>query len=152
MKNLNNMSKEELIEEVKRLKKSNHLLLEKEIEITNNALDAQLDSFFVFDPKNGKALRWNKRFSEVSGYSDKEISELKAPDSYYSPEDLKKANIFIEKVKYYFFLFLMCKRISLFIVIKKPPLSSKSIIWKVSPFKNIVKIKIISSLFYKSVR
>jgi PAS domain S-box-containing protein len=63
----------------------------KEKEFTDVAIDAQRDTFFVFNPATKKAIRWNKAFNLVSGYSDREISELKAPNSYYSPEDLKKA-------------------------------------------------------------
>jgi len=29
------------------------------------ALDAQRDTFFVFDPSTGKAIRWNKSFREI---------------------------------------------------------------------------------------
>jgi CheY-like chemotaxis protein len=65
--------------------------LREEMEFTEKAIDAQIDTFFVFDPVTGKAIRWNKRFREVSGYTDEEITDLKAPVSYYSPEDLEKA-------------------------------------------------------------
>jgi PAS domain S-box-containing protein len=72
--------------------KKAELLLRHEKEFTETALNSQRDTFFVFNPATGKAIRWNKAFSLVSGYSDKEISQLKAPDSYYSPEDLEKAS------------------------------------------------------------
>ena len=58
---------------------------------TKTALNAQMDTFFVFNPVNGKAIRWNNAFNEISGYTDKEILSMKAPDSYYSKEDLIKA-------------------------------------------------------------
>ncbi|MDH4099680.1 MAG: PAS domain S-box protein [Nitrospirota bacterium] len=58
---------------------------------TEIALDSQLDTFFVFEPATGKAIRWNEAFRTLSGYSDEEISSQKAPDSYYSQDDLKKA-------------------------------------------------------------
>ncbi|MCZ7402801.1 MAG: PAS domain S-box protein [Candidatus Methanoperedens sp.] len=63
----------------------------KEKEFTEIALDSQLDTFFVFDPFNHKAIRWNKTFRDITGYTDEEIASLKAPDSYYSPQDLEKA-------------------------------------------------------------
>jgi len=63
----------------------------KEKAFTDTALNAQRDTFFVFDPYTGKAVRWNKAFREVTGYSDEEISSMKAPESYYSEEDLKRA-------------------------------------------------------------
>ena len=73
-----------------KLKKSNEeVALAK--EFIDNALDAQKDTFFLFDPAAGKAIRWNKAFREISGYSDDEIAELPAPTHYYGPEDLEKA-------------------------------------------------------------
>ncbi len=60
--------------------------------LIRRSIDALDDTYFLFDPANGKALRWNRRFREISGYSDAEIAELKAPESYYSPEDLVKAS------------------------------------------------------------
>ena len=72
--------------------------LRAEIEFTRAALDAQLDTFFVFEPGTGKAVRWNRTFRKVSGYTDEEIGELPAPDSYYSPEDLERAESFIAEV------------------------------------------------------
>jgi PAS domain S-box-containing protein len=64
-------------------------------QFTDTALDAQLDTFFLFDPQAGRALRWNQAFTRLSGYSDAEISELPAPASYYSPEDLERAADFV---------------------------------------------------------
>lgn len=73
--------------------------LKAEKEFTDTALDAQVDTFFVFDPKTGKAIRWNKSFNRISGYSDDEIRSMKAPESYYSKDDLKKATVAIENVR-----------------------------------------------------
>jgi len=61
-------------------------------EFIDNAINAQIDTFFVFNPKTGKAIRWNENFSKVSGYTDEEISAMKAPDSYYDEDDVEKAN------------------------------------------------------------
>ncbi len=72
--------------------------LRKEKEFTDTSLDTQLDTFFLFDPETGKALRWNKAFRDISGYSDKEIAKMPAPVSYYSTEDLGKATPFVENV------------------------------------------------------
>ncbi len=69
-----------------------------EQDFTNAALDAQQDTFFLFEPATGKAIRWNQAFREISGYSDEEIATLPAPSSYYSPEDLEKAGRFIQSV------------------------------------------------------
>ncbi len=72
--------------------------LREEKEFTEKAIDAQMDTFFVFDFTTGKAVRWNKRFREISGYTDEEIASMKAPDAYYSQEDLEKAADVIEMV------------------------------------------------------
>jgi PAS domain S-box-containing protein len=65
--------------------------LYKEKKFTETALNAQTDTFFVFDPLTKRAIRWNKAFKEVSGYTDEEILSMDAPDSYYSKEDLLRA-------------------------------------------------------------
>ena len=65
--------------------------LKEEKEFTEKALNTQLDTFFAFSPATGKAIRWNKAFEEVSGYSSEEIAQMKAPDSYYDQQDLAKA-------------------------------------------------------------
>jgi two-component system cell cycle sensor histidine kinase/response regulator CckA len=72
--------------------------LRREKEFTDTALDSQMDTFFLFDPVTGKALRWNKTFRDVSGYSDEEIASTPAPMPYYSPEDLERAIPFVEQV------------------------------------------------------
>ncbi len=64
--------------------------LKSEKEFTEAALNAMKDTFFVFNPTTGKAIRWNRAFREISGYSDEEIANLKAPHSYYNEEDLRK--------------------------------------------------------------
>ncbi|UYP45731.1 Sensor histidine kinase RcsC [Candidatus Lokiarchaeum ossiferum] len=64
--------------------------LKKEGDFLTTVLNAQRDTFFLFDPITRRAIRWNKAFQEISGYSDKEIAILKAPDSYYDEETLQK--------------------------------------------------------------
>lgn len=65
--------------------------LRREKELTEAALNAQNDTFFVFDPSTGKAVRWNKAFTDIVGYTDEEIAALSAPQSYYDEPDQKKA-------------------------------------------------------------
>jgi PAS domain S-box-containing protein len=72
--------------------------LEAEKKFTENAINAQLDTFFVFNPETGKPVMWNKSFSKISEYSDEEIAAMKAPDAWYDPEDLKKAVATITQV------------------------------------------------------
>jgi PAS domain S-box-containing protein len=88
---------EELEKKVRELEKSesDHKLameaLSKEKKFTEIALNTQLDTFFLFEPTTGKAISWNSAFKNVSGYTDEEIANMVAPDSYYSPEDLERA-------------------------------------------------------------
>jgi len=72
--------------------------LRQEKEFTDTALDAQLDTFFLFDPATGKAVRWNRAFRSISGYTDEEIASMPAPDAYYGPEDLARARSFVREV------------------------------------------------------
>jgi PAS domain S-box-containing protein len=72
--------------------------LAAEREFTERALSAQTDTFFVFEPSTGRAVRWNKAFREVSGYSDQEIRSMKAPQSYYGEDDLRKAAVASERI------------------------------------------------------
>ena len=78
-------------------KRAEDLLL-AEKQFTEQALDAQHDTFFLFDPESGKALRWNRAFRETSGYSDEEIDRLPAPATYYDAEDLERARTATERV------------------------------------------------------
>ncbi|MHC4241981.1 MAG: PAS domain S-box protein, partial [Planctomycetota bacterium] len=70
----------------------------KEKKFTEDAINAQMDTFFLFDPGTGKAIRWNKAFKNISGYTDEEIVRMPAPASYYNPEDLERAAAFTQKV------------------------------------------------------
>jgi len=65
--------------------------LKIEKEFVEKLFDVSEDTVFVFEPAAGKAIRWNDSFRKASGYTDEEIAALKAPDSYYSQEDLKRA-------------------------------------------------------------
>lgn len=72
--------------------------LKLEKEFTDNAVNAQTDTFFLFDISSGKALRWNSAFRDSSGYSDEEISAMKAPDDWYDAEDLARAGDILGKI------------------------------------------------------
>jgi PAS domain S-box-containing protein len=72
--------------------------LRREKEFTETLIDSSPDTIFVFDPATGKAVVWNEAFRQVSGYTDEEIAGLKAPDSYYSTEDLQRAEETIKRV------------------------------------------------------
>jgi PAS domain S-box-containing protein len=70
----------------------------KEKKFTEDTINAQIDTFFVFEAVTGKAIRWNKAFTDISGYTDEEIAGMPAPASYYSPEDLERTEAFIQMV------------------------------------------------------
>jgi PAS domain S-box-containing protein len=72
--------------------------LRKEKDFTDTVLNSQRDTFFLFEPATGKAIRWNQAFNDVSGYTDEEITEIPAPDSYYSSEDLERARRFSQEI------------------------------------------------------
>jgi PAS domain S-box-containing protein len=69
-----------------------------EQKLSKTITNSLVDTFFLFDPQTGKAIEWNKKFNEVTGYSDEEIANNLAPVSYYSESDLKKAADIIEKI------------------------------------------------------
>jgi PAS domain S-box-containing protein len=75
--------------------------LRREQLFIKTALDAQTDTFFLFNVKTKRAVRWNQAFVAVSGYSNQEIADLPAPDSYYGEEELKRAAAFIPDVVAY---------------------------------------------------
>jgi PAS domain S-box-containing protein len=61
-------------------------------------LDVAIDTFFVFDPVSGKPIRWNKSFSNISGYNNDEIAKMKAPSDFYDETDIGKAQQYINKI------------------------------------------------------
>ncbi len=87
----------EITRDITELKKVEDAI-QTEKKFTENVINASIDTIFVFNPQTGKVLRWNKAFNEVSGYSDEEVSSMKAPNSYYNEEDLKRASKAIEKL------------------------------------------------------
>ena len=72
--------------------------LRNERELTEAAWDAQRDTFFLFEAGTGRAVRWNRAFKEITGFTDEEIAEMPAPTSYYGPEDLERASAFLRKL------------------------------------------------------
>ena len=72
--------------------------IREETAFTTMALDAQEDTFFLFEMATGRALRWNRAFRETSGYSDQEIAGFPAPTTYYSPEDLDRVGVFMAEL------------------------------------------------------
>ncbi|MCI4624891.1 MAG: PAS domain-containing sensor histidine kinase [Candidatus Magnetoovum sp. WYHC-5] len=73
-------------------------IIRREKDFTDTLINALTDTFFVFNVNDGKALRWNKVFSDVSGYNDDEIAVMKMPNSYYLGEDLKKFYLIIQDI------------------------------------------------------
>ena len=65
--------------------------LEAEREFIHQALQTQIDTYFVSDLATGKALRWNQALSDASGYTHEEIGAMKAPDDWFDGEGLERA-------------------------------------------------------------
>jgi PAS domain S-box-containing protein len=65
----------------------------------NKIIDSLEEILFIFDPKTGKVIQWNKAFFKISGYSDEKIVFLKMPDDYFDKEDQKKFNTIIKKIQ-----------------------------------------------------
>ncbi len=79
-------------------RKKSEIALNLEKKFADDILNSSTDTVFVFNPESGRAVRWNNVFKQVSGYSDEEIASMKAPDSYYNEEDLKRASEATKKV------------------------------------------------------
>ncbi len=60
--------------------------------------EASSDTVFLFEPESGRPVRWNRRFSEVSGFSDEEIASMKAPGDFYEEDDLQAAAAAIDSI------------------------------------------------------
>ena len=71
------------------------LRLEK--AFADKLLDTPQDTVVLFDPATGKLIRWNKRFVEVSGYSDEELAVLDAPNALYGEDDLVKVKRYVSR-------------------------------------------------------
>ncbi|MFW9888397.1 MAG: PAS domain S-box protein, partial [Candidatus Thorarchaeota archaeon] len=63
-----------------------------------SSLDAQRDTFLVFEVDTDRAIRWNKSFRETTGYTDDEIASLPAPDAYLDDESFKEVLALRQKV------------------------------------------------------
>ncbi|MFK7987654.1 MAG: PAS domain-containing protein, partial [Sandaracinaceae bacterium] len=70
--------------------------LHEESTFNRNFLDSLSDTVFVLDPATGKAVRWNRAFRDVSGYSDEEIAEKTAPGDWVGSEDRARAVEMVE--------------------------------------------------------
>ncbi len=67
-----------------------------EKQFIDTALNAQDDTFFLFEVATGKPLKWNDSFRKISGYTDNEIEMMPALQSYYEGEDLVRATSFLQ--------------------------------------------------------
>ncbi|MFQ5977581.1 MAG: PAS domain S-box protein [Candidatus Heimdallarchaeota archaeon] len=60
--------------------------LQAQREFTDTVINSLTDTFYIFDPEDGQALRWNKVFEEIGGYTLDEMKQ-KTPFDYYPPEE-----------------------------------------------------------------
>ncbi len=72
------------------------LRLEK--AFADRLFDVPRDTVCLFDPATGRPLRWNKRSTEVSGYSDEELAGMAGFHQLHPPEDLPKARDAVARV------------------------------------------------------
>ena len=66
--------------------------LAAESNLIQRILEGVEDTIFMFELKDGRAVRWNKAFSQISGYTDAEIASKKAPDDWFDEQDLAHAH------------------------------------------------------------
>jgi PAS domain S-box-containing protein len=67
------------------LKQSEEALL-AEKQFTDDVIEALTDTFYIFDPEDGKGLRWNKVLEEMSGYNYNDMRHY-PPTHFYPPEE-----------------------------------------------------------------
>ncbi len=72
--------------------------IREEKEFSDTILNTIPDTVFIFEARTGRPLRWNKAFSEITGYTDKEIASIKAPYDWYSKDELKKTKAETKKL------------------------------------------------------
>ncbi|HIJ86610.1 MAG TPA: PAS domain S-box protein [Desulfuromonadales bacterium] len=76
--------------------------LERAKEFADLLFNSPLDTVHMFDVATGEMIRWNPRFTEVCGYSDAEIAQMKFPDAFYdeeTPDSAKEALVRISAGK-----------------------------------------------------
>ncbi len=76
----------------------NQQQLSEEREFTKTAIDAQMDTFVLYDPHTGKAIQWNRAFARLSGYTNQEIAQLKIPNDFFSTLEIERSVQFTKKV------------------------------------------------------
>jgi PAS domain S-box-containing protein len=73
--------------------------LSKEQAFTQTALNAQTDTFIVFNPETGNPVRWNRALENVTGYSHEEIAVIQMPTALVEPGARQKAKSFLAQLK-----------------------------------------------------
>ncbi len=69
--------------------------IQEEKALSDSIINSLPGIFYMFDPQ-GKFLRWNNNFEQVSGYSSDEISDM-SPLEFFSREDQPQVQASIEK-------------------------------------------------------
>ncbi len=72
--------------------------LRAEKEFTESALNALQDIFVLFEPDMKKAIRWNRAFETITGYSDEQVARMSLIETCIAPEDRGRARRFVLEV------------------------------------------------------
>jgi PAS domain S-box-containing protein len=70
--------------------------LERERQFSAEIINSLPGMFYMFDA-NGRFIRWNHRFNDVSGYGDGELAQMKATD-FFRDEDKERIEAVMRKV------------------------------------------------------
>ncbi len=72
--------------------------LKTQKEFTDNVINSLNDTFYIFDPEDGKGLQWNKTLEDISGYNYEKMRHY-PPSHFYPPEELPRIEEAMKKVQ-----------------------------------------------------
>jgi len=72
--------------------------LRVEKQFTDDVIETLTDTFYIFDPEDGKGLRWNKILEEMSGYNYNDMRHY-PPTHFYPPEEHRRIEEAIKTIQ-----------------------------------------------------
>ena len=78
-------------------KQAEQALLQEKL-FTEQLLNASGDTILLFEPDTGRPIRWNKHFTEMSGYLDEQIAKMSVPFDLHSENDIWQAQDAVAKI------------------------------------------------------